>query len=675
MYLDEIIQWLEKSIENYNNHLESSLIIEEENTISNLENNVEINALIEFIEKFKFSEEVIDKFYLSALAGEYLNYEEYDTKLSRINNLIGECGGIFSEINNVIDNVKEIRSLITQYRHFILRISTKYSKPERAELFNSITDRDDSFFYETSNDEIVIKCGIFKEVILGISEIDHNLSLKADKDTFKDILYFHQRIIESKELGGPVKKLSKAKCNILLYKLAKRIEQDEKKYYYTHNLSDKEFEIDHHKTTYFNAFIEDVDLQYYDDLKNDQIKDKFSKFCSSVMQRFESQQNGDIQFSLTEAHALVKYHKDILQNGENILKEISDKVKPKIDSKELKFDHRAKIISYHYLLNNYFSYLALKEEDNHSIIINELKLIGQKQKTDDVENYFPYLRYSEYLINKLDSYFSEDMSETGKIKNFLEEFERNYKMLMVKYEWCYDRDFLAYMPSYNECIRQDTIDNQEYKLFIASSFVLPINYAQVKRQIDELYQKFTKYKLLLDVKLFQDKSNLELDNKIDKRTKEFGDIEERVKDSERKNIEILGIFAAIVLFTMSNIQIFTKIDYVKDAILFMLIMAYSMCLFIVVIWLITRDKGYFGKDDDYRAIINKTPTIHKVIISLLIIATLTSLIYTAPYFNSVKSDSREKKFEIIDSKIKKIEKQINKKDSLINKSIEKKPKK
>lgn len=660
MYIDEIIKWLETIIQKYTGQSEASTENNEVTTQDGEAHNSEIENLIEFIEIFEFPEKIIDKFYLSVLSGEYLAYESYDKKLDRINNLIGECGEIAPENNEVINSVKQIRSLITQYRNFILRINTKYSKPDRIELFNTFTDRDDSYFYEHSNKEIEIKCGIFKDVILGITYYDHNLSLKEDHDTFKELLYFLSRITETKEIAGPAKALSEAKCKILLYKLAKRIEQDEKKYYYTHNLSDKEFEINDTIPTYFKVFIDEIELQYFDDFENSKIEDKFIKYCDKIIENIES------DLSLTQSHALVKYHKDVHQNGEDVLKDLCEKVKQTSSTSDFKFDQRAKIVSYHYLLNNHLSYLVNKGEDSHTKIIDELKEIGQRQKIDDVENYFPYLRYGEYLISKLDQVFSNDVNVSSKIKSILVEFEQNYKKLMVKYEWCYDRDFLAFMPSYEECTKSDTIEDQEYKLFIASAFVLPINYAQVKRQIDELYQKFTKYKLLLDVKVFQDKSNQELDSKIDKRTREFADIEERVKDSERKNIEILGIFAAIVLFTMSNIQIFSKIDYVKDAILFMLIMAYCMCLFIVVIWLITRDKGYFGKDDDYQAIIKKTPALHKVIIFLLVIATATSLIYTAPYFNSIKSDSREKKFEVIGSQIESIHKQNLRTDSIID---------
>jgi hypothetical protein len=222
MYIDEIIKWLETIIQNYTGQSETSIENNEVTTQDGEVHNSEIENLIEFIEIFEFPEKIIDKFYLSVLSGEYLAYESYDKKLDRINNLIGECGEIAPENNEVINSVKQIRSLITQYRNFILRINTKYSKPDRIELFNTFTDRDDSYFYEHSNNEIEIKCGIFKDVILGITYYDHNLSLKEDHDTFKELLYFLSRITETKEIAGPAKALSEAKCKILLYKLAKK---------------------------------------------------------------------------------------------------------------------------------------------------------------------------------------------------------------------------------------------------------------------------------------------------------------------------------------------------------------------------------------------------------------------------------------------------------------------
>lgn len=667
MYIDQILDWLHlysSSLSARSNvepeNQDQSYINEKDLTEKEAENKSTDSLIIltELINHF------VDKFYFSVLSGEYITDENFDSKLHTISDNLGK---VDSESNDqiLINAKKQIRSLITNYRHYNKKIHSKYERPDKIELFSSFIDNDDSpWLY--SGDELEIKCDVFKWLVLPLSELDHNLSVRADHDSFRNILIYLTRLSEIREIeGSPIKFLLESKCKILLFKLAKRVEQDDKKYYYTHNLSDKEFDINETIPMYFRAFIDDVELQYYDDIGKPDLKNRFTDYCKGNKDKI----GHNSTLSLQEAHGLVKYFKDKNNSGENSLKSLVAEFKIPSEPDEHIFNKRAKKVGCHYLLNNYFSFLVFKDSSSHEDILDELNKIQDDQIQDDVENYFPYLRYCEYLIKLLENDIQNGENDNSHSENLVNKFDQFFKILMNKYEWCYDRNFLAFMPTFEECVKTENINDQDYKLFIASSFVLPINYAQVKRQIDELYQKYTKFKLISDVRNFQDKANSVLDLKIEKRTREFADIEDRVKESERKNIEILGIFAAIVLFTMSNIQIFSKIDYVKDAILFMLIMAYCMCMFIVVIWLITRDKGYFGKDDDYKAIINKTPTLHKVIIGLLIISTVTSLIYTAPYFNSIKSDSREKKFENIGLQIDTLKSNDLKTDSILRTKI------
>jgi type I restriction-modification system DNA methylase subunit len=86
-------------------------------------------------------------------------------------------------------------------------------------------------------------------------------------------------------------------------------------------LSDKEFEINDTIPTYFKVFIDEIELQYFDDFENSKIEDKFIKYCDKIIENIES------DLSLTQSHALVKYHKDVHQNGEDVLKDLFEKVK------------------------------------------------------------------------------------------------------------------------------------------------------------------------------------------------------------------------------------------------------------------------------------------------------------------------------------------------------------
>ena len=75
-----------------------------------------------------------------------------------------------------------------------------------------------------------------------------------------------------------------------------------------------------------------------------------------------------------------------------------------------------------------------------------------------------------------------------------------------------------------------------------------------------------------------------------KKSKPRIDIKNRMEKADRRSIEILGIFAAIVLFSAGGIQIFRFENItIVDAFKFMLCFSYSLVLFIFLIWLITRE--------------------------------------------------------------------------------------
>src|SRR5690606_28075665 len=67
-------------------------------------------------------------------------------------------------------------------------------------------------------------------------------------------------------------------------------------------------------------------------------------------------------------------------------------------------------------------------------------------------------------------------------------------------------------------------------------------------------------------------------------------IRKEVEKIDRRAIEIIGGFSAIVLFDSGRIQIFS-IDgiIITDGLNWMLLFSYSLILFIFLIWLITRD--------------------------------------------------------------------------------------
>ena len=188
------------------------------------------------------------------------------------------------------------------------------------------------------------------------------------------------------------------------------------------------------------------------------------------------------------------------------------------------------------------------------------------------------------------------------VKPYIIKLEVSLRDSYENYEWCKDKNFLSFQLPANEC----KIKYAEYNIFLSSSFVLPINYEKILRELTELSRKLEKYKTLFEVH-----ENLKSEKTIIK------ELRENIEKNDRRSIEILGIFAAIVLFTSSSVQIFSikGVDF-KQALKFMLCYSYSLTLFIFLIWLITREN------------IKSVTTIHKIFFFALAITAVISLLYT-----------------------------------------------
>lgn len=92
------------------------------------------------------------------------------------------------------------------------------------------------------------------------------------------------------------------------------------------------------------------------------------------------------------------------------------------------------------------------------------------------------------------------------------------------------------------------VDIDIYELdsvFVASGYALPLNYQRKKIQIDSIQRQFesieSRIKILELIQREQKDTNLAI---------------KRIEAQENKQVEILGIFAAVVLFAAGGINIF-----------------------------------------------------------------------------------------------------------------------
>lgn len=123
-------------------------------------------------------------------------------------------------------------------------------------------------------------------------------------------------------------------------------------------------------------------------------------------------------------------------------------------------------------------------------------------------------------------------------------------------------------------------NGQSVSIFLASSFVLPIDYQLVHKKI-----------IALKVDLDVIRARIEIHKQIAEQVENIKKITEYTQTNDRRSIEILRIFAAIVLFTSGSIQIFSIEGTTwRNALLWMIMFAYSLTFFVISIWLVTRSK-------------------------------------------------------------------------------------
>lgn len=134
------------------------------------------------------------------------------------------------------------------------------------------------------------------------------------------------------------------------------------------------------------------------------------------------------------------------------------------------------------------------------------------------------------------------------------------------------------------------------------------------RNINSQVKSLTKEKDELSKKIDEIQStstNLNiLQNKLGKNIKGIGDtvkkiqtkiegkdgldgLEDKMNGLENKNIETIAVFAAFFTFISVNIQIFSKIENLNQAMIFMLILGISLIILISVVYLYTRGLKYF----------------------------------------------------------------------------------
>lgn len=310
-------------------------------------------------------------------------------------------------------------------------------------------------------------------------------------------------------------------------------------------------------------------------------------------------------------HGLIKIYKDDTKNLEqtrNLLGLFEKQNANDVSS----FDQYSRACTGAYLFNNYISLKCEVSSFKIETFKELLSDIRNRQNKDDIRNYFPWLKLAQTLTKEIDK-ISAELVEPQKyeaFKEYLKLFSTVIEKLEESFRWCFYKKFIPIQMLFDECRSDYIISTDGFKsvnLFFFSSFILPLDYKQIAKDRNSFSLKKQNYETLLSV--------------YDKLQYVVGEVEgvsEKMRKQERRSIEVLAIFSAMALFSVGSIQIFSNNSVVKDPNVyykFIMSFGYSLALFVLLIWIITRDN------------IRKVQYYHWIIVGLLFVGTCVVIGY------------------------------------------------
>ena len=144
------------------------------------------------------------------------------------------------------------------------------------------------------------------------------------------------------------------------------------------------------------------------------------------------------------------------------------------------------------------------------------------------------------------------------------------------------------------------------QIFISSSYVVPVDYEKEEKRIEKLQSDLIKLKAIIEAKKSIDSAILKLraenkslqkevrslkENSITETKRITDTVQSDLKENQKSNIQILAIFAGIVIFASGTIQIFKGASNIKDATIFMLLFASALSIISLSIWLLFTSKS------------------------------------------------------------------------------------
>ncbi|AXP80457.1 hypothetical protein CJ739_1368 [Mariniflexile rhizosphaerae] len=306
------------------------------------------------------------------------------------------------------------------------------------------------------------------------------------------------------------------------------------------------------------------------------------------------------KISALDFHALTKYFKD-LENDIDSLESLENDINEIQLNLNIKLDKYSIDIIENYISNNVFSEKLKSKLSTTSLDINDvmeliekdLKRIQILQNRSCINNFFPYYKICDFLCQYIDKKILNSSLKDDRSKNYIQEasialsFLKDYfESFKLNLKWSKNHLNYAYQLPYSESIRQYTIDEGKMiDVFSSSSFSLPIDF----EKYDDFIAFINAFILRIENEI---KSLLNITSLMEIYGGEKENLHNEIKDNFKKNIELLGIFSAIIALVFGGISTITKDVKFEDQFLIL------VTLFIILFTFITLLKTYVNNDKE-----------------------------------------------------------------------------
>ena len=276
-------------------------------------------------------------------------------------------------------------------------------------------------------------------------------------------------------------------------------------------------------------------------------------------------------------HQLIKYYKDIAPDYKKGYQIADFLIKSRKNSEKYNYDAYVEDIFCNYALNNAFS-CFLEQETSIGTIFSKYYETEEKL-TSITRNYF--LKYK--LLNKVFELLLQKYKEVSKefFINEYQEYLNKCKKILSSYkehkDWSLENFNYIYLLPYKESLVNFEIESKNLPVFFASSFVLPPSHLEIEKHYKKIEEKFNKLNSYLEFSLF-----------FNNETNEINKIKESVKGTEKRSVETLTIFTAIISFIIGNVALFQFIKTFYEALIFILIYVIALSVFVLLIFISTK---------------------------------------------------------------------------------------